>query len=167
MLTFEYEYTGAAPTITGHAPDLTTKGTGPMYKRANSGIFIVLTTFGIVVVMAIFTWVMYGMAQQVYIMTDIMKDLSASMTTMVASQQKMAGDFAAVRVIMDEDMGAMATNLASVNDRMAAVSSYMQYMTNSVQMLSRDVGALNMNVSRASYAFSNPISYMFGNGMPF
>jgi len=138
-----------------------------MYKRANSGIFIVLTTFGIVVVMAIFTWVMYGMAQQVYIMTDIMKDLSASMTTMVASQQKMAGDFAAVRVIMDEDMGAMATNLASVNDRMAAVSSYMQYMTNSVQMLSRDVGALNMNVSRASYAFSNPISYMFGNGMPF
>ena len=138
-----------------------------MYKRANSGIFIVLTTFGIVVVMAIFTWVMYGMAQQVYIMTDIMKELSSSMSTMVESQHKMANDFAAVRVIMDEDMGSMASNLKDVNDKMASISSYMQYMTNSVSMLSRDVTNLNMSVSRASYAFSNPVSYMFGNGFPF
>ena len=138
-----------------------------MYKRANSGIFIVLTTFGIVVVMAIFTWVMYGMAQQVYIMTDIMKELSSSMSTMVESQHKMANDFAAVRVIMDEDMGTMASNLKDVNDKMASISSYMQYMTNSVSMLSRDVTNLNMSVSRASYAFSNPVSYMFGNGFPF
>lgn len=138
-----------------------------MYKRANSGIFIVLTTFGIVVVMAIFTWVMYGMAQQVYVMTDIMKDLSASMQTMVESQTRMSDDFAAVRVIMDEDMGAIAENLTLVREDMTSMTSYMQYMTNSVDLLSRDVNYLNMSVSRASYAFSNPVSYMFGNGFPF
>jgi len=154
-------------TAAGRSPDGQRRKAAPMYRRVNSGIFIVMTTFGIVVVMAIFTWVMYGMAQQVNVMTDIMQDLSASMKTIVQSQETMAEDFAAVRAIMDEDMGTIAGNLTEVRAEMASVSGNMQHMTNSVDLLARDVNFLNMNVSRASQAFASPVSYMFGNGFPF
>jgi len=43
-----------------------------MYRRVNSGRFIGLTTFLIVVVMAVFTWVMWGMAKQVFVLSDVM-----------------------------------------------------------------------------------------------
>ena len=145
-----------------------------MYKRASSGLFIALTTAGIVVVMAIFTWVMYGMAQQVYVMTDIMKDLNVAMQTMVVSQSEMAGDihtmskdFTIVSTAVDEDMGAMSGNLDQIRVEMTIVTARMDTMTRTIGVMSKDMAMMNMNVSRASYAFANPVSYMFGNSFPF
>jgi len=47
-----------------------------MYKRVSSDSFMVMTTAGIVIVMGIFTWVMYGMAQRVFIMVDVMVEMN-------------------------------------------------------------------------------------------
>ena len=52
-----------------------------MYRRATSGAFIVVTTFLIVVVMALFTWVIYGMARQVYTLTDTMVEMDKFLDT--------------------------------------------------------------------------------------
>jgi len=47
-----------------------------MYRRTNSSGFIAATTAGIVVVMCVFTWVMYSMAQRVFLMTDVMVEMN-------------------------------------------------------------------------------------------
>ena len=56
-----------------------------MYRRATSGGFIVVTTFLIVVVMALFTWVIYGMARQVYTLTDTMVQMNRNFEHMVVN----------------------------------------------------------------------------------
>ncbi len=127
-----------------------------MYRRVNSGRFIGLTTFLIVVVMAVFTWVMYGMAQQVFTMTDIMEDLNDSIKTMVGTQVSMAKDMHD----MSTSMATMNTNIGTMNETMATLSGAMHNMAGNMGRMTYDIG-------QATYAMSNPMSYMWGNAFPF
>lgn len=127
-----------------------------MYRRVNSGRFIGLTTFLIVVVMAVFTWVMYGMAQQVFTMTDIMEDLNDSIKTMVGTQVSMAKDMHD----MSTSMATMNTNIGTMNETMATLSGAMNNMAGNMGRMTYDIG-------QATYAMSNPMSYMWGNAFPF
>ena len=148
-----------------------------MYRRVNSGRFIGLTTFGIVIVMAVFTWVMYGMAQQVFVMTDIMVDLGDSFKSMNTIQVQMAADIHN----MSTDISQMSQMIGAMSGSVETMTGSIETMANSVATMSRTMGgmteamgsmAVNMNrmaydVSLASYAMSNPMSYMWGNSFPF
>ncbi|MCK4711411.1 MAG: hypothetical protein KAT26_00880 [Marinosulfonomonas sp.] len=127
-----------------------------MYRRVNSGRFIGLTTFLIVVVMAVFTWVMYGMAQQVFTMTDIMTELNGSIKSMVGTQVSMAKDMHD----MSTSMATMNTNIGTMNETMATLSGAMNNMAGNMGRMTYDIG-------QATYAMSNPMSYMWGNAFPF
>ncbi|MBV1863732.1 MAG: hypothetical protein KUG74_04770 [Rhodobacteraceae bacterium] len=141
-----------------------------MYRRVSSSRFIAFATIGIVIVMAVFTWVMYGMAQRVFVMTDIMVELNQSIKSMVGTQESMTADIHAMAlkfdtmntsmVKMNKNVGDMNTSIAGMSHNIETMSKTMQVMTVSVNRMTRDIG-------QASYAFSQPMSYMWGNPFPF
>lgn len=147
-----------------------------MYRRVNSGGFIGAMTLGIVIVMAIFTWVMWGMANQVYVLTDVMLELNDSFKSMVVDMREMNGNVGEMRKSIDRmdatmaglsgDVGEMNTNLATMAEDARRMDAAMAAMTNSIHVMSANMVTMTRDVGRASYAFSNPMSYMFG-GSPF
>lgn len=137
-----------------------------MYRRVNSGRFIVVTTAGIVVVMAIFTWVMYGMAKQVFIMTDVMIELNESFKSMVVTQTSMATDMHNISV----NIAAMDQSIAKMNGTVGAMAGSVASMTGAVNKMTANMNSMTANMNRMTYdigqasnAFSHPMSYMWGN----
>lgn len=104
---------------------------------------------GIVIVMAIFTWVMWQMAQQVFVMTDVMTELNGSFQLMVV------------------DMSAMRDNTTTMADDIHVMIGMMDTMNQAMQAMTVNVGRMTVDIGRATYAFSNPMSYMFGGNSPF
>lgn len=148
-----------------------------MYRRVNSGRFIGLTTFGIVVVMAVFTWVMYGMAQQVFTMTAIMIDLSDSFKAMIDIQVNMAADMNAMSgniaamssnvASMSGDFSAMSGDVGAINRNVGDMSGAVVGMTDAMRSMAVNLNRMTYDVGQATYALSNPLSYMWGNSFPF
>jgi len=141
-----------------------------MYRRASSGRFIGLTTFGIVIVMAVFTWVMYGMAQQVIAMADVMYDLSDSFKAMIAIQEKMAVDIHAMNVnisTLSGDISSMNRDVGNMSGSVGAMSGSVGAMTDAMRSMAVNMGRMTYDVSQAAHAMSNPMSYMWGNSFPF
>ena len=134
-----------------------------MYRRVNSGRFIVVTTAGIMVVMAIFTWVMYGMAQQVFTMTDVMVELNQSFKSMVVTQTSMANDIHA----MSGDMQAMNDSINAMQGDIHAMTGGVASMADGMQRMNMAVSKMTYDVGQATYAVSHPMSYMWGNPFPF
>ncbi len=134
-----------------------------MYRRVNSGRFIGLTTFGIVIVMAVFTWVMYGMAQQVFVMSDIMLDLSDSFRSMIVIQEQMALDIHS----MSSDISTLSGDISTMNRDVGTMSGSVGAMTDAMRSMAINMNRMTYDVSQASYAMSNPMSYMWGNSFPF
>lgn len=141
-----------------------------MYRRVNSGRFIGVTTAGIVIVMAVFTWVMWGMAQRVNMMTDVMVELNKSFKAMVVTQESMARDMGAMSASMTTMNGSiseMNTSITTMNKNVAAMAGSVATMSDAMRSLNYSMGRMTSDVGRATYAFSNPMSYMFGNPFPF
>ncbi len=134
-----------------------------MYRRVNSGRFIVVTTAGIMVVMAIFTWVMYGMARQVFTMTDVMVELNQSFKSMVVTQTSMANDIHA----MSGDMRAMKGSINAMQGDIHAMTGGVASMADGMQRMNMAVSKMTYDVGQATYAVSHPMSYMWGNPFPF
>jgi small ligand-binding sensory domain FIST len=134
-----------------------------MYRRVNSGRFIVATTAGIVIVMALFTWVMYGMAQQVFVMTDIMGELNTSIKAMVVTQASMTEDIHA----MNANFAAMNKTIADMNGNIAGMTGSVANMSESVYQMTVNVNRMTYDIGQATYAFSQPMSYMWGSPFPF
>ena len=127
-----------------------------MYRRVNSGRFIVITTAGIVVIMAIFTWVMYGMAQQVFTMTDVMVQMGKDFSHLVVTQETMVFDM--------HDMG---QNVGAMNATISGMAQDISQMNGAVQRMNVSIGQMTHDISKATYAFSQPMSYMWGNPFGF
>ncbi len=134
-----------------------------MYRRVNSGRFIGLTTLLIVIVMAVFTWVMYGMAQQVFTMTDIMMDLNESIKTMVGTQVSMADDMHS----MSTSMTTMNQNITVMNENMGSMTGTMKSLSGAMNNMATNMNRMTYDIGQATYALSNPMSYMWGNAFPF
>ena len=146
--------------------------------------FVVITTALIVVVMAVFTWVMYGMAQKVFVLTDVMVEMNQSFKGIVANMDSMADDMHVMNtelrtmsdavvemngnvasmssnlLVMTDDIGGMSENMASMTDDMSYISGGVYYIGASMSRMTYDMG-------KATSAFTSPLSYMFGNGFPF
>ncbi len=141
-----------------------------MYRRVNSGRFIGLTTFGIVIVMAVFTWVMYGMAQQVFTMTSIMVDLNDNFKSMLVIQERMAADIGAMNVNMTEmngNISTMSADMTAMKGDVGTMSGSVWAMSDAMRGMAVNLNRMTYDVSQASYAMSNPMSYMWGNAFPF
>jgi len=117
-----------------------------MYKRTNNNL-MVAGLAGIVIVMSIFTWVMYGVAQHIVKMTDLMDQMSQDVHSMAMVQQQMT-----------KDINAMAVNTASINKSVSVMTGSTVNMNSNMARLSQDMG-------RSSYMFSSPMNYM-QNMMP-
>jgi len=147
-----------------------------MYRRVNSGGFIGAMTLGIVIVMAVFTWVMWGMARQVFVLTDVMVELNTSFKSIVVDMNGMNENMVAMRGTMERmevtmttlsaDIGEMNASMEGITADMGEMTAMMGGMTRSMQAMTVSMGQMTNDVGRASYAFSNPMSYMFG-GSPF
>lgn len=145
-----------------------------MYRRVNSGGFIGAMTLGIVIVMAVFTWVMWGMARQVFVLTDVMVELNDSFKSIVVDMGGMNENMVAMRGAMDRmdatmatlstDIGEMNASMEGITSDMGEMTAMMGGMTLSMQAMTVSMGQMTSDVGRASYAFSNPMSYMFGGG---
>ena len=141
-----------------------------MYRRVNSGRFIGLTTLGIVLVMAIFTWVMWGMAKQVNTMTEVMVELNQSFKSMVGTQTSMARDMHAMArdmAAMNKSMSQMNGTITEMNANVGNMSGAMMAMTDAMRAMTTSVGRMTRDVGHATYAVTNPMSYMWGNPFPF
>ncbi len=134
-----------------------------MYRRVNSGRFIVVTTAGIMIVMAIFTWVMWGMAQQVFTMTDVMVELNQSFKSMVVTQTSMANDIHA----MSGDMRAMNASISAMQGDIHTMTGGVASMADGMQRMNMVMSKMTYDVGQATYAVSHPMSYMWGNPFPF
>lgn len=141
-----------------------------MYRRVNSGKFIVITTAGIGLIMAIFTWVMYGMAQQVFTMTDVMLELNQSIKSMVVTQTSMTADMHTMSqtiVAMNDNIDQMNTSIAQMNGNVGAMTGSVVNMSESMNVMAYNVNRMTYDIGNASQAFSQPLSYMFGNPFGF
>jgi len=141
-----------------------------MYRRVNSGRFIGLTTLLIVIVMAVFTWVMYGMAQQVFTMTDIMQDLNKSIKTMVGTQVSMAKDMHEMNIsmgTMNDNVTEMNQSIGSMGQNVGAMSETMTNLSGAMNNMAGNMNRMTYDIGQTTYALSNPMSYMWGNAFPF
>ena len=146
-----------------------------MYRRVNSNGFIGLTTLGIVIVMVVFTWVIYGLVRQVYILTDVMNELNASFKVIVLDMSTMAGHMGS----MNENMVAMRGSIDNMNGTVSVMGTDITVMTGNTAVMAHDLGQMNgamgamtanitrmsSDMNRATHAFSNPMGYMFNGGM--
>lgn len=141
-----------------------------MYRRVNSGRFIGLTTLLIVIVMAVFTWVMYGMAQQVFTMTDIMQDLNESIKTMVGTQVSMAKDMHNMNIsmaTMNDTVSEMNQSIGSMGQNIGVMSETMTNLSGAMNNMAVNMNRMTYDIGQTTYALSNPMSYMWGNAFPF
>lgn len=141
-----------------------------MYRRVNSGGFIGAMTLGIVIVMAIFTWVIWGMTRQVYILTDVMVEMNESFKVIVVDMNDMSKNMSAMQESMgrmDLAMATMTADMGEMNVGISEMTDAMGSMDRSIQTMNVNMGKMTMDVGRATYAFSNPMSYMFGGMFPF
>ncbi|TYB81387.1 hypothetical protein [Maritimibacter fusiformis] len=155
----------AGPDLVG-AGNPVREGTG-MYRRVNSGGFIGAMTLGIVIVMAVFTWVMWGMSRQVYVMTDVMVELNGSFKSMVVDMNDINVNMVAMRDSMgrmEGTMAGMSADIAAMSGNIGDMTGRMAQMTGTMQAMTANIARMIADVGRASYAFSNPASYMFGGG---
>jgi uncharacterized protein YoxC len=141
-----------------------------MYRRVNSGRFIGLTTFLIVVVMAIFTWVMYGMAKQVFVLSDVMLEMNDSIKSMNRAVTGMSDSVDSMNTTiadMATDIHAMGGSVASMSGDISIMAQAMPEMNTTMLAMSQSVGKMSYDLGTAAYAFRQPMSYMWGNVMPF
>lgn len=134
-----------------------------MYRRVNSGRFIVATTAGIVIIMAIFTWVMYGMAQQVNTMTDVMVTLGKDFSHMVVLQEGMASDIHN----MSGNIDTMSQNIILMNQNITGMGEDVAVLSGSIKSMNANMSRMTYDISKATYAFSQPMSYMFNTPFGF
>jgi len=112
-----------------------------MYKRTNNNL-MVAGLAGIIIVMSVFTWVMYDVAQNIVRMTALMNNMSNDVHTMAVVQEGMT-----------VDINDMARKMTTMNDSMAV-------MTGSTVNMNANMARMSYDVGRSSQAFSSPMGYM-------
>ncbi|MBT3239207.1 MAG: hypothetical protein HOL37_05690 [Rhodospirillaceae bacterium] len=110
-----------------------------MYKRVNNSRSMVVAIIGIVLVMSIFTWLMYGISQSIHTMTETMVRLGHDVNTMTQVQK-----------VMVHDIGVMTKNTTS--------------MQNSAQNMNASMSRMGYDVGRSSRMFSSPMNYFWNMG---
>lgn len=115
-----------------------------MYKRSTNGL-MVLGIAGIVLVMSIFTGVMYGVAQQIVQMTELMGKMSQDVHAMVEVQQ---------------NMQTMAISMVNMDAAVNKMSQDVAVMTGASVNMNANMARMSEDVARLSHNFSSPMNFM-------
>lgn len=131
-----------------------------MYRRVNNSRYIVVGISGIVVVMSIFTYLMWGIANRIDTMTQTIVNMGTDIHTMTEVQK-----------IMVQDIGAMSTNIATIQTsvqgmdaQLASVSRNMSIITGSTVGMNANMARMSNDVGRTSNMFSSPMNYFWNMG---
>ena len=131
-----------------------------MYRRVNNSRYIVAGISGIVIVMSVFTYLMWGIANRIDTMTETIVRMGTDVHTM-----------AEVQKVMVQDIGAMSTNMASIQSsvqgmdtQLMAVSRNMGIITGQTAGMNANMARMTHDVGRSSNMFSSPMSYFWNMG---
>lgn len=115
---------------------------------------------GIVVVMSIFTYLMWGIAHRIDIMAQTIVTMGQDVHVMSEAQK-----------IMVKDIGAMSSNIASMQSsvqgmdtQLTAVSKNMAIITGSTVGMNTNMARMSHDVGRTSNMFSSPMNYFWNMG---
>ncbi|WP_139134886.1 hypothetical protein [Magnetovibrio blakemorei] len=131
-----------------------------MYRRVNNSRYVVVGISGIVVVMSVFTYLMWGIANRIDTMTQTIVAMGTDLHTMTEVQK-----------VMVQDIGAMSTNIASIQTsvqgmdaQLLTVSRNMAIMTGSTVGMNANVARMSHDVGRSTSMFSSPMNYFWNMG---
>lgn len=131
-----------------------------MYRRVNNSRYIVAGISGIVVVMSIFTYLMWGIANRIDTMTETIVAMGKDVHVMSEAQK-----------IMVQDIGALSANVASMqasvqgmDTNLTAVSRNMAIITGSTANMNANMARMSYDVGRSSNMFSSPMAYFWNMG---
>ncbi len=124
-----------------------------MYKRVNNSRYMVVGLSGIVVVMSIFTWLMYGIANHIDQMTQTIAQLGDDVHTMTEVQK-----------VMVSDIGKMTENVSNMQASVQNMSQNVALMTGSTANMNASMGRLTRDMGRTSHMFSSPMAYFWNMG---
>ncbi|HEY9079516.1 hypothetical protein [Magnetovibrio sp.] len=126
----------------------------------NNSRYIVAGISGIVVVMSVFTYLMWGIANRIDTMTNTIVRMGTDIHTMTEVQK-----------VMVQDVSAMSTNIATIqasvqnmDGQLAAMSHNMAIMTGSTANMNSSMARMSHDVGRTSNMFSSPMSYFWNMG---
>lgn len=103
-----------------------------MYRRVNNSRYVVFGISGIVIVMSIFTWLIYGIAKDIGDMAVNMQHISSDIHDMTESQIAMSN---------------AVTN----------IDGQIQYMSHNVAIMTGNTSRMSYDVNR----FASPMSYFW------
>ena len=124
-----------------------------MYKRVNNSRYMVVGISGIVLVMSISTWLMYGIANHIDQMTRTIGQLGEDVHTMTEVQK-----------VMVRDIGKMTGNVGNMQASVQNIAQNMEMMTNSTANMNASMVRLTHDMGRTSHMFSSPMAYFWNMG---
>lgn len=124
-----------------------------MYRKTSSSRLMVAGISGIVIVMSIFTWLMYGIAKRIDQMTLTIVQLGHDVHTMTDVQK-----------VMVHDIGIMTNNVSGMQTSVDNMSRNIAVMTGSTANINANMARMSQDVGRTSQMFSSPMSYFWNMG---
>ena len=131
-----------------------------MYRRVNNSRYVVAGISGIVVVMSIFTYLMWGIASQIGIMTQTIVVLGQDVHDMSQAQRIMVRDIGA----MSTNIAAMQSSVQGMDTQLTAVSKNMAIITGSTVGMNSNMARMSRDVGRTSNLSSSPMNYFWNMG---
>jgi len=134
---------------------------GPdVYRRISNSRYMLAGITGIVAVMSVFTFLMWGIANRIDTMTETIVQLGADIHTMTQVQEVMVQDISA----MSTNFGTMQGTLQNMDIQVTAMSRNIAVMTGSTVNMNSNMARMSQDVSRTSSMFSSPMSYFWNMG---
>jgi len=131
-----------------------------VYRRVNNSRYVVVGISGIVVVMSVFTYLMWGIANRIDTMTGTIVRLGTDIHTMTEVQKIMVQDISA----MSTNIGIMQTSVQNMDTQLLAMSRNVAIMTGSTANMNNSMARMSHDVGRTSNMFSSPMSYFWNMG---
>ena len=131
-----------------------------MYRRVNNSRYVVVGISGIVVVMSVFTYLMWGIANRIDTMTGTIVRLGTDIHTMTEVQKIMVQDISA----MSTNIGIMQSSVQNMDTQLLAMSRNVAIMTGSTVNMNNSMARMSHDVGRTSNMFSSPMSYFWNMG---
>jgi len=108
---------------------------------------------GIVIVMSIFTYLMWGIANRIDTMASTIVKMGDDMHAMTLAQGTMV-----------KDIGTMSEHVVSMDRQLTAVSKNMAIITGSTTRINANMARMTHDVGRSSSMFSSPMAYFWNMG---
>lgn len=132
--------------------------------------FVVITTALIVVVMAVFTWVMWGMAKRVFLLTDVMLEFNTGFKSIVVTTNNMARDFSHMNGVIDamgQDIGEMNAKMGNMDVNVATMAGEITAMNTNIGSMTTSIGGMqtDMAAMQGDMQYMSATIYYIGSTM--